>query len=65
MVWVYLPGENVRDMGQDSIRIEDLLHNLGINPIEVIIARNGELTPESEITSGEDVIRVHRISHGG
>ncbi|MDD1673992.1 MAG: thiamine S protein [Methanomicrobiales archaeon] len=52
-------------MGQDPIRIEDLLHKLGINPVEVIVARNGELTPESEITLGEDVIRVYRISHGG
>jgi sulfur carrier protein ThiS len=65
MVRVYLPGGREVDRGPEAVAIEDLLHALGINPVEVVVAKNGALTTESDITEGEDVLRVYRISHGG
>jgi sulfur carrier protein ThiS len=60
-----MPGGKEIDRGIESIRIEDLLILLGINPVEVVIAKNGVLVTENEWTSNEDEIRVYRISHGG
>jgi sulfur carrier protein ThiS len=65
MVRVYLPGGKEIEWGAESICLEDLLAVLGINPVEVVIAKNGVLVTENECTGGEDEIRVYRISHGG
>ena len=42
-----------------------LLHDLGINPLEVMVARNGTLVPEQAAIGGDDEIRIIRIAHGG
>ncbi len=65
MVRICLPGGRVVERGTASVRIDDLLTELDINPVEVVIARNGELVPEIESAAGEDEIRIYRISHGG
>jgi sulfur carrier protein ThiS len=65
MVRVYLPGGETVEREAKPVRLEDLLRDLGINPVEVVIARNGMLISEIEIAGGEDEIRIHRISHGG
>jgi sulfur carrier protein ThiS len=65
MVRICLPGGKEVERGSETVRIEDLLAMLGINPVEVVIAKNGDLAIENEIASGEDVIQVYRISHGG
>jgi sulfur carrier protein ThiS len=65
MVRVYLPGGEVVERGARPLRIELLLSDLGINPVEVVIAKNGRLVPEIEYADGEDEIRIYRVSHGG
>jgi len=45
--------------------IENLLKELGINPVEVIIAKNGKIVPEDETVTNEDVIKIIRVIHGG
>jgi sulfur carrier protein ThiS len=64
-VRVCLPGGKEVQEGSQAIRIEDLLASLGINPVEVVVVKNGNLVTEGEFAGGEDVIRIHRISHGG
>jgi sulfur carrier protein ThiS len=65
MVRVHLPGGKEVEKVTESVRIEDLLAILGINPVEVVVAKNGTLVTEKESAGGEDVIRIYRISHGG
>lgn len=65
MVRVRLPDKSIKECGSESKSIEEILILLGINPIEVIVARNGKIAPEDDIASGNDDIRVYRIVHGG
>jgi len=45
--------------------VEQILLEAGINPLEVVVSRNGNLISEDTIVETEDVIRVIRIAHGG
>jgi sulfur carrier protein ThiS len=45
--------------------VEQVLLEAGINPLEVVVSRNGNLISEDTIVETEDVIRVIRIAHGG
>jgi sulfur carrier protein len=45
--------------------VEQVLLEAGINPLEVVVSRNGSLISEDTIVETEDVIRVIRIAHGG
>jgi sulfur carrier protein len=62
---MYLPGGKEVERGEEPVCIEDLLRDFGINPVEVVIARNGTLVTEIESATGDDEIRIYRISHGG
>ena len=65
MVVVYLFDGRELDFGSEPASVETILLHLDINPVEVLVSRNGELVPESETARGNDVVRVYRISHGG
>ncbi|MBE0515905.1 MAG: MoaD/ThiS family protein [Methanophagales archaeon] len=45
--------------------IEDLLEELGINPVEVIIAKNGKIVPEDEMVGNDDELKIIGVKHGG
>jgi sulfur carrier protein ThiS len=45
--------------------VEQILTEQGINPLEVIVSRNGKLIPEDTVVETEDEIRITRIAHGG
>ncbi len=45
--------------------VEQILTEQGINPLEVIVSRNGKLIPEDTVVEADDEIRVTRIAHGG
>jgi sulfur carrier protein len=62
---VQLPDGSVRRLDEAEIRVEELLAGLGVNPVEVIVTRNGTLVPEDAMAGGDDEIRLVRISHGG
>jgi sulfur carrier protein ThiS len=62
---VILPDQGVRVMEYCPMTVGALLHTLGINPLEVIVSRNGNLVPEQAAISMTDEIRIIRIAHGG
>jgi sulfur carrier protein len=64
-VRVELPDGSVRMVDADGILVEEVLARLGVNPVEVIVTRNGSLVPEDAVAAGDDEIRLVRISHGG
>jgi sulfur carrier protein len=62
---IILPDNSGCSIDPAPRTIEQVLRELGINPVEVIVSRNGRLVPEDAIVSGDDVIRVIRVAHGG
>jgi len=62
---IILPDNSGRSVNPAPRTIEQVLTELRINPVEVIVSRNGRLVPEDEIVSGDDEIRIIRVAHGG
>jgi sulfur carrier protein len=60
-----LPDRSERVIAGENVPLDTILRNEGINPLEVIISRNGTLVPEDAVVGGDDVIRLIRIAHGG
>lgn len=58
-------SEECRIFDHSPAPVEQILAEQGINPLEVIVSRNGKLIPEDTIVGAEDEIRVIRIAHGG
>lgn len=62
---IILPDHEIRVIDQGPASVETILSSLGINPLEVIVVRNGTLIPEGTVVFADDEVRVIRISHGG
>ncbi|HTY14091.1 MAG TPA: MoaD/ThiS family protein [Methanoregulaceae archaeon] len=45
--------------------VSSLLLSLGINPLEVIVTKNGRLVPEDVVICGSDEVKIFRVAHGG
>lgn len=45
--------------------VEQILIEQGINPLDVIVSRNGRLVPEDTVVEADDEILITRIAHGG
>lgn len=61
---IYQDGR-VKEMEITEMPIEDLLEELGINPVEVIIAKNGKIVPEDEMVRNDDELKIIMVKHGG
>ena len=62
---IILPDQGIVVIDRSPASVEQILSDLGINPLEVIVSRNGTLVPEDTIVESDDEIRIIRISHGG
>jgi len=62
---IALPDGSRKEMAVENARIQDLLLDLGINPVEVIVAKNGRIVPEEETAGCGDELKVVRVVHGG
>jgi len=62
---VILPDKNCKELKIQEEVIEDILKELKINPVEVIVARNGKVVSELEKISDGDEMKIIRIVHGG
>jgi sulfur carrier protein len=60
-----LSDKDVRIFEHSPAPVEQILLEQGINPLEVIVSRNGKLLPEDTIIQGSDEVRIIRIAHGG
>jgi sulfur carrier protein len=60
-----LPDRSTRILDPEPATIEAILQKEGINPLEVMVSRNGKLMTEDTVVSGDDELRIIRISHGG
>ena len=62
---ITLPDGSRKEIAGNEERIEDILKQLGINPEEVIVAKNGKIVPDDETASGRDELKIVRFVHGG
>jgi sulfur carrier protein ThiS len=60
-----LPDRSTRVIDPAPATVEAILQREDIDPIGVMVSRNGKLIPEDTLVSGDDEIRIIRISHGG
>jgi len=62
---LFVSSEGCRIFDHSPAPLEQILAEQGINPLEVLVSRNGKLIPEDTIVGADDEIRVTRIAHGG
>lgn len=65
MVALSLPGKPRLEEPLAGRRLDALLADLGLNPCEVIVTRDGRLLPDDAPLDDGDSLRVHAIVHGG
>jgi sulfur carrier protein len=62
---IILPDRSCREMRPGTMTVEELLRDLGFDPFDVIVSRNGTLVTEDAVVGNDDEIRIIRIAHGG
>jgi sulfur carrier protein ThiS len=60
-----LSDRDVRIFEHSPAPVEQILLEEGINPLEVIVSRDGKLLPEDTVIQASDEVRIIRIAHGG
>jgi len=62
---IILPDKSRKELLVTEALIENILNDLGINPIEVVVVKNGRIVSELESIKEGDEVKVIRIVHGG
>jgi sulfur carrier protein ThiS len=62
---IAMPDGSTREIEIEAAPIEGILEMLGINPVEVIVAKNGRIVSEYENAVPGDELKIVRIVHGG
>jgi sulfur carrier protein len=62
---ITFPDKSDRVVDITPMKVDQLLSDLGMNPLEVLVSRNGTLVTEDAIVENGDEIRIIRIAHGG
>ena len=62
---VVLDDGTTKELHIEKALIEDILARLEINPVEVIVAKNGKITSERDLVQSDDQLKIIRIIHGG
>jgi sulfur carrier protein ThiS len=62
---IVLDDGTTKELQIEKALIEDILTYLKINPVEVIVAKNGKITTECDLVQSTDQLKIIRIIHGG
>jgi sulfur carrier protein len=62
---IHLQDGTTRAFEGGSAPVSQVLLSLGVNPVEVIVSRDGRVIPEDTLLGPDDAIRIIRVSHGG
>ena len=62
---IVLDDGTTKELQIEKALIEDILTYLKINPVEVIVAKNGKITTECDFVQSTDQLKILRIIHGG
>jgi sulfur carrier protein len=62
---IIMPDGRRQELRILGATVEDVLRDLGVNPVEVVVSKNGKVVSELELIGQDDEIRIIRIVHGG
>ena len=62
---IHLQDGTVQTFEGNPATVSQLLLSLGVNPVAVIVSRDGKVIPEDAALGMDDEIRIIRVSHGG
>jgi len=62
---IILPEGRLKELQIAQGSIEIVLKRLGINPVVVVVAKNGRIVAELDQIRDEDELKIIRIIHGG
>ncbi len=62
---IILPDGSRKEIALVDTTVEDVLRRLGINPVEVIVAKNGKIVSEEETVDPRDELKIVMVVHGG
>ncbi|OPY21918.1 MAG: ThiS family protein [Methanomethylovorans sp. PtaU1.Bin093] len=62
---VRLPSGEIQEIEISSLRVDSLLHQLGINQSSVIVVMNEQIIPEDTILYNKDELQLIRVVYGG
>jgi sulfur carrier protein len=62
---IHLQDGTARAFEGGTATVSQVLVSLGVNPVEVIVSRDGRVIPEDTVLGPDDEIRIIRVSHGG
>ncbi|RLE89183.1 MAG: thiamine biosynthesis protein ThiS [Thermoprotei archaeon] len=63
---IRIGSKNLKELDvSEKITVEDLLLSLGLNPIEYVTIRNGEVISEKEVLREGDTITLYPVVSGG
>jgi sulfur carrier protein len=62
---IHLQDGTSRAFEGGEAMVSQVLLSLGVNPVEVIVSRDGRVIPEDTVLGRDDEIRIIRVSHGG
>lgn len=60
-----LSDKDIRILDHSPAPVEQILLELGVNPLDVIVSRNGKLIPGDTVVESDDEIRIIQVAHGG
>jgi sulfur carrier protein len=56
---------HIENIDINRLSVNELLKNFGIDPLEVIVKRDGSVILDDEILGKTDSIEIIRVIHGG
>lgn len=56
---------SVENLNINSITVDELLKNIGLDPLEVIVKREGTVILDNDVIGNDDRIEIIRVIHGG
>jgi sulfur carrier protein len=62
---IHLQDGTARTFEGGPATVSSVLFSFGVNPVEVIVSREGRVIPEDAVLAQDDEIRIIRVSHGG
>lgn len=62
---IHLQDGTARTLEGGPFTVSQVLVSLGVNPVGVIVSRDGKVIPEDAFLGSDDEIRIIRVSHGG
>ncbi len=62
---ITLPDGVIKEIATEAMPVEGILKLLDINPVEVVVAKNGKIVSELDLAGADDELKIVRIVHGG